>query len=88
MSRFILLETRALIISADPSTALVNSVDNGVAYGMKYIEIYRKDIINLLDATHYAHIVLQSPRRVLSGKSRFARAHTRPSHVRCCVSRF
>jgi hypothetical protein len=47
-------------VPIDPSTALVNSVDKGVAYGMKYIEIYRKDVSNLLAATHYAHTRLQS----------------------------
>ena len=48
-------------VPIDPSLALVNSVDKGVAYGMKYIEIYRTDIVNLLDATHYAHIALTAP---------------------------
>jgi hypothetical protein len=47
-------------VPIDPSTALTNSVDKGLAYGMKYIEIYRKDVINLLSATHYAHTQLQS----------------------------
>ncbi len=45
-------------VPIDPSTALTNSVDKGAAYGMKYIEIYRRDVINLLSATHYAHTVL------------------------------
>jgi len=45
-------------VPIDPSTALVNSVNKGVAYGMKYIEIYRKDIVNLPAATHYAHTTL------------------------------
>jgi hypothetical protein len=48
-------------VPIDPSTALVNSVDKGVAYGMKYIEIYRRDVLNLLAATHYAHTALTSP---------------------------
>src|SRR5437773_3327669 len=47
-------------VPINPSPALVNSVDDGVAYGMKYIEIYRKDVLNLLSATHYAHTRLQS----------------------------
>jgi hypothetical protein len=45
-------------VPIDPSTALVNSVNKGVAYGMKYIEIYRVDVLNLLTATHYAHTQL------------------------------
>ena len=45
-------------VPIDPSIALMNSVDKGAAYGTKYIEIYRTDIINLLAATHYAHITL------------------------------
>ena len=48
-------------VPIDPSTALVNSVNKGVGYGMKYIEIYRKDVTHLLNATHYAHTVLTSP---------------------------
>jgi elongation factor P hydroxylase len=52
-------------VPIDPSTALVNSVNKGVAYGMKYIEIYRKDVLNLLTATHYAHTVLSSVGRAL-----------------------
>ena len=46
-------------VPIDPSIALINSVDKGVAYGMKYIEIYRKDVTHLLSATHYAHTRLQ-----------------------------
>jgi hypothetical protein len=45
-------------VPIDPSLALTTSVDDGVAYGMKYIEIYHKDILNLPAATHYAHIAL------------------------------
>ncbi len=45
-------------VAIDPSTALVNSVNNGVAYGMKYIEIYHTDILNLPTATHDAHTAL------------------------------
>ena len=48
-------------VPIDPSTALVNSVNKGLGYGMKYIEIYRKDVTHLLSATHYAHTVLTSP---------------------------
>jgi predicted heme/steroid binding protein len=48
-------------VPIDPSTALVNSVNNGVAYGMKYIEIYLPDVLNLLAATHYAHQQLFIP---------------------------
>ena len=40
---------------AQPATPL----STGTApYGMKYIEIYRKDVLNLLAATHYAHTAL------------------------------
>ena len=52
-------------VPIDPSTALVNSVNKGVAYGMKYIEIYRVDVLNLLTATHYAHTALSSVGRAL-----------------------
>jgi Beta-galactosidase len=45
-------------VPINPSTALTNSVDKGVGYGMKYIEIYRRDIVNLTAATHYAHTTL------------------------------
>ncbi len=45
-------------VPIDPSTALINSVNKGLGYQMKYIEIYRKDVINLLAATHYAHVAL------------------------------
>jgi Beta-galactosidase len=48
-------------VPIDPSVALVNSVDKGVAYGMKYIEIYRTDVVNLPAATHYAHTRLTVP---------------------------
>jgi cell division septation protein DedD len=48
-------------VPIDPSTALVNSVNKGVAYGMKYIEIYLPDVLNLLAATHYAHQQLFIP---------------------------
>jgi hypothetical protein len=48
-------------VPIDPSIALINSVDKGVAYGMKYIEIYRTDVIHLPDATHYSHIALTAP---------------------------
>jgi hypothetical protein len=46
-------------IPIDPSVALANSVDKGVAYGMNYIEIYRTDVVNLPAATHYAHTRLR-----------------------------
>lgn len=49
-------------VTIDPSVALRKSVDLGVAYRMKYIEIYRTDVLNLLAATHYAHTtLLQTP---------------------------
>jgi Beta-galactosidase/FG-GAP-like repeat len=46
-------------VPIDPSTALVNAVNKGLGYGMKYIEIYRTDVLNLLTATHYAHTALR-----------------------------
>ena len=54
-------------VPIDPSTALMNSVDKGVAYGMKFIEIYRRDILNLLAATHYAHTALRPEGRAAVG---------------------
>src|SRR5438128_6744382 len=48
-------------IPIDPSLALINSVNKGVAYEMKYIEIYRRDVVNLLAATQYAHQQLFIP---------------------------
>jgi hypothetical protein len=47
-------------VPINPSTALIDSVNNGVAYEMKYIEIYSRDVVNLQAATHYAHTVLKS----------------------------
>jgi Beta-galactosidase len=46
-------------VPIDPSTALINSVNKGLGYEMKYIEIYRKDVLNLVAATHYAHTRLR-----------------------------
>ena len=48
-------------VPIDPSLALTNSVNKGLAYQMKYIEIYRKDVVNLPAATHNAHVALTSP---------------------------
>ncbi|PYK08118.1 MAG: hypothetical protein DME65_14710, partial [Verrucomicrobia bacterium] len=45
-------------VPIDPSIALTNSIDKGVAYGMNYVEIYRTDVAHLPAATHYAHITL------------------------------
>ncbi len=45
-------------VPIDPSLALMNSVNKGLAYQIKYIEIYRRDVVNLLTATHYAHVTL------------------------------
>jgi hypothetical protein len=47
-------------VPIDPSTALVNSVNKGVGYEMKFIEIYRIDVLNLPAATHYTHTVLSA----------------------------
>ena len=54
-------------VPIDPSTALVNSVNKGVAYGMKYIEIYRRDVLNLSNATHYAHTALRPASKPTGG---------------------
>jgi glycosyl hydrolase family 42 (putative beta-galactosidase) len=48
-------------VPIDPSLALTNSVNKGLGYQMKYIEIYRKDVINLPAATHNAHVALTHP---------------------------
>ena len=45
----------------DPSAALRKSVDIGVAYGMKYVEIYSTDVVSLHTATNYAHNALTAP---------------------------
>jgi hypothetical protein len=45
-------------VPIDPTKALTKSVNIGVGYGTKYIEIYRKDILNLPDAIKYAHDAL------------------------------
>jgi hypothetical protein len=47
-------------VPIDPTKALTKSVDIGVGYGTKYIEIYRKDITNLPAATKYAHDALMA----------------------------
>jgi hypothetical protein len=48
-------------VPIDPSTALTNSVNKGLGYQMKYIEIYRRDVVNLPAATHNAHVALTRP---------------------------
>jgi hypothetical protein len=45
-------------VPIDPSKALTKSVDIGVGYGVKYIEIYRVDILSLPAATKNAHDAL------------------------------
>ena len=45
-------------VAIAPSIALRKSIDNGVAYGMKYIEIYHTDVLNLPTVVNYAHIAL------------------------------
>jgi Beta-galactosidase len=45
-------------VPIDPADALTESVDNGVSYGEKYIEIYQVDVINLPDVITYAHNAL------------------------------
>jgi hypothetical protein len=47
-------------VRIDPTKALTKSVNIGVGYGVKYIEIYRKDIVNLPAAAKYAHNALMA----------------------------
>jgi len=54
-----------MAVPINSSTALTNSVNKGAGYQMKYIEIYRKDVTHLLNATRYAHTVLPSPSNFL-----------------------
>lgn len=48
-------------VPIDPSKALTASVDLGLGYGLKYIEIYRTDVLNLPKPTKYAHDALTAP---------------------------
>ena len=45
-------------VPIDPAVALTESVDAGVSYGAKFIEIYQIDVINLPTAITYAHDAL------------------------------
>lgn len=45
-------------IVADDSIVLHNSVNDGAAYGMRFIEIYQIDVINLPTEIAYAHSLL------------------------------
>jgi hypothetical protein len=42
-------------VPADAATVLTNSINTGLSYGMKYIEIYQPDVINLPAVISYAH---------------------------------
>ena len=44
-----------------PGNILRKSVDLGVSYGMRYIEIYQNDVLNLLPDIGYAHNALLNP---------------------------
>jgi hypothetical protein len=48
-------------VPIDPAQALMNAVDRGVEYGMKYIEIYQSDVTYTPDAITYAHNLLNPP---------------------------
>jgi len=48
-------------VPIDPALALTISVNNGVGYGEKYIEIYQVDVVNLPDVIAYAHGALTAP---------------------------
>jgi hypothetical protein len=39
----------------DPEATLRRAIDIGLAYGMKYIEIYQRDVVNLPQVIRYAH---------------------------------
>jgi Beta-galactosidase len=45
-------------VPIDPAVALTESVDNGVSYGEKYIEIFQTDVANLPTVISYAHHAL------------------------------
>lgn len=42
----------------DPEATLRRSIDIGLAYGMKYIEIYQADVLHLPTVIHYTHDAL------------------------------
>ena len=48
-------------VPIDPAIALRESVDAGVSYGAKFIEIYQTDVINLPTVITYAHDALLGP---------------------------
>jgi Beta-galactosidase len=39
----------------DPEVTLRQAIDIGLRYGMKYIEVYQRDVINLPEVIRYAH---------------------------------
>jgi len=45
-------------VAVDPATCLQNAIDAGIGYGVKYIEIYQTDVINLPSTISYAHTKL------------------------------
>ena len=45
-------------IPIDPTNCLQQSIDTGVSYGTKFIEIYQVDVLNLPTVIDYAHSVL------------------------------
>jgi uncharacterized repeat protein (TIGR01451 family) len=47
-------------VAIDSSKALTKSVDVGLGYGVKFVEIYRTDITHLPAATKYAHDALMA----------------------------
>lgn len=42
----------------DPAATLRRAVDVGLAYNMKYIEIYEQDVLHLSGVIRYAHDAL------------------------------
>jgi hypothetical protein len=48
-------------IPIDPGLALTISINNGVSYSEKYVEIYQIDVVNLPDVIAYAHDALTAP---------------------------
>ncbi|MEO7167801.1 MAG: hypothetical protein ABI787_05445 [Spartobacteria bacterium] len=54
-------------VPGDPATILKECVDTGVSYGVGYIEIYQRDVLNLPAAITYARTALASSPVTSSG---------------------
>ena len=51
-------------VPGDPATVLTASVNAALSYGLSYIEIYQKDVLNLPAVITYAHDALAPPGRL------------------------